>query len=163
MSLRPESLAQTTNCTGYQWVRSIRQFLISQNKPCLHIKHMLQFYPWMAVIPRRNKKRWLLVLILMASEAVVESSENKIASECSSNSVLYRFEDLEIYIAVQLRLYGSISRKINFRKFAKSGRIHVNGSPRSRMVTSGSKVSPTSKPTIFVNWVQVSTHLFVYK
>ena len=39
----------------------------------------------------------------------------KIASGCSSNSVLYRFEDLEIYMAVQLRLCGSISRKINFR------------------------------------------------
>lgn len=47
----------------------------------------------------------------------------KIASGCSTNSVLYRFE-LEIYMAVQLRLCGSISRKINFGKFAKSGRIH---------------------------------------
>lgn len=68
----------------------------------------------------------------------------KIASGCSSNSVLYSFEELEIYIAVQLRLSGSIFRKINFRKFAKGGRIQVNGSPRSRMVTSGSKGSPTS-------------------
>ena len=68
----------------------------------------------------------------------------KIASGCSSNSVLRRFEELEIYIAVQLRLYGSISRKINFRKFAKSGRNQVNGSPRSRKVTSGSRSSPTS-------------------
>ena len=56
----------------------------------------------------------------------------KIASGCSTNSVLYRFEELEIYMAVQLRLCGSISRKINFGKFAKSERIHVNGSPRSR-------------------------------
>ena len=48
----------------------------------------------------------------------------KIASGCSTNSVFYRFEELEIYMAVQLRLCGSISRKINFGKFAKSGRIH---------------------------------------
>ena len=68
----------------------------------------------------------------------------KIASGCSSNSVLRRFEELEIYMAVQLRLYGSISRKINFRKFAKSGRNQVNGSPRSGKVTSGSRSSPTS-------------------
>ena len=82
MSLRSESLTQTTNCTGYQRVRSIRQFLISQNKPCspqpppppnppppspkrkLHVKHFFQFYPWMAVIPRRNKKTMVMQLIL---------------------------------------------------------------------------------------------------
>ena len=51
----------------------------------------------------------------------------KIASGCSTNSVLYRFEELEKYMAVQpvqLRLCGSISKKINCGKFAKSGRIH---------------------------------------
>ena len=71
----------------------------------------------------------------------------KIASGCSSNSVLYRFEDLEIYMAVQLRLCGSTSREINFRihlKVCQEWEVHVNSSPRSRKVTSGSRSSPTS-------------------